>query len=74
MIKKIDVSGKRVQPTPAAGSIGVLFDKQLSFDKHVTNLCKTCFVYLFTCTAYPSKPKIYGWGQRQKKEKETHEK
>ena len=29
-------------------------------------------VILFTSPAYPSKPKIYGWGQRQ--QKKTHKK
>ena len=45
-IEYIDVSGERIKPTSSARNIGVIFDEHMSLDKHVTNICKACFLHL----------------------------
>ena len=45
-IEYVDVSGERIEPSPSARNIGVIFDEHMSLAKHVTNICKTCFFHL----------------------------
>ena len=42
-IKHIDVPSERIQPSPSAKNIGVIFDQHLSFDQHVTSIFKSSF-------------------------------
>ena len=39
----INVSGVRIEPSPSARNIGVIFDEHMSLDKHVTRTCKAPF-------------------------------
>jgi hypothetical protein len=41
-----NVSNFKIQPSDTASNIGVTFDRHMSLDQHVTNICKTCFFYL----------------------------
>ena len=43
LIDHIDVSNFKIQPSDTASNIGVTFDRHMSLDQHVTNICKTCF-------------------------------
>ena len=43
LIEYVDVSG---EPSPSARNIGVIFDEQMSLDKHVTSTCKASFFHL----------------------------
>lgn len=45
-IEYVDVSGERIEPSPSARNIGVIFDEHMSLDKHVTSTCKACFFHL----------------------------
>ena len=45
-IEYVDVSGERIEPSPSARNIGVIFDEHMSLAKHVTNISKTCFFHL----------------------------
>ena len=40
------MSGERIEPSPSARNIGVIFDEHMSLDKHVTSTCKACFFYI----------------------------
>ena len=42
-IEYVDVSGERIEPSPSARNIRVIFDEHMSLAKHVTNICRTCF-------------------------------
>ena len=46
LIDHIDVSNFKIQPSDTASNIGVTFDRHMSLDQHVTNICKTCFFHL----------------------------
>ena len=45
-IEYVDVSGERIESSPSARNIGVIFDEHMSLDKHVTSTCKACFFHL----------------------------
>ena len=45
-IDHIEVSNFKIQPSETVSNIGVTFDKHMSFDQHVTNVCKACFFHL----------------------------
>ena len=45
-IEYVDVSGERIEPSPSARNIGVIFDEHMSLAKHITNIRKTCFFHL----------------------------
>ena len=40
------MSGERIEPSPSARNIGVIFDEHVSLAKHVTSICKACFFHL----------------------------
>ena len=46
LIDHIDVSHFKIQPSDTASNTGVTFDRHMSLDQHVTNICKTCFFHL----------------------------
>ena len=46
LIDHIDVSNFKIQPSDTASNIGVTFDRHMSLDQHVTNICKTCSFHL----------------------------
>ncbi|PFX11565.1 putative RNA-directed DNA polymerase from transposon BS [Stylophora pistillata] len=46
LVEYVDVSGERIQPSPSARNIGVIFDVHMSLDKHITSTCKACFFHL----------------------------
>ena len=46
LIDHIDVSNFKIKPSDTASNIGVTFDRHMSLDQHVTNICKTCFFHL----------------------------
>ena len=46
LIQHVDISDKLVSPSASASNIGVIFDKHLSYDEHVTATCKSCFFHL----------------------------
>ena len=46
LVEYVDVSGERIEPSPSARNIGVIFDEHMSLDKHVTSTCKACFFHL----------------------------
>lgn len=39
-------NGLDIPPTNSARNLGVLFDSQLTFEKHVSDVCKICFFWL----------------------------
>ena len=45
-IDHIEVSNFKIQPSETVSNIGVTFDKHMSLDQHVTNVCKACFFHL----------------------------
>ena len=45
-IDHIDVSKFKIQPSETVSNIGVTFDRHMSLDQHVTNICKACFFHL----------------------------
>ena len=45
-IDHTDVSKFKIQPSETVSNIGVTFDRHMSLDQHVTNICKTCFFHL----------------------------
>lgn len=42
----VDVSGERIEPSFSARNIGIMFDEDMSLDKHVTSTYKACFFHL----------------------------
>ena len=50
LIDHIDVSNFKIQPSDTASNIGVTFDRHMSLDQHVTNICNTCFLHLLKIT------------------------
>ena len=42
----IDILGKPLHPTKSVRNLGVWFDSDFSFSKHVQNVCKSCFIQL----------------------------
>ena len=46
LIDCVDVSGEQIKPSPSVRNIGVIFDKHVSLERHVTSTCKTCFFHL----------------------------
>ena len=42
----IDILGNPLHPTKSVGNLGVWFDSDFSFSKHVQNVCKSCFIQL----------------------------
>ena len=42
----IDILGNPLHPTKSVRNLGVWFDSDFSFSKHVQNLCKSCFIQL----------------------------
>ena len=42
----IDILGNPLHPTKSVQNLGVWFDSDFSFSKHVQNVCKSCFVQL----------------------------
>ena len=42
----IDILGNPLHPTKSVKNLGVWFDSDFSFSKHVQNFCKSCFVRL----------------------------
>ena len=45
-IDHIEVSNFKIQPSETVSNIGVTFDKHMSLDQRVTNVCKACFFHL----------------------------
>ena len=46
VIENIEASNSTIQPTTSAHNIGVTFDEYMSMNKHITNICKSCFFHL----------------------------
>ena len=46
VIENIEVSNSTIQPSTSAYNIGVTFDEYMSMNKHITNICKSCFFHL----------------------------
>ena len=42
----IDILGNPLHPTKSVRNLGVWFDSDFSFSKHVQNVCKSCFIQL----------------------------
>ena len=42
----IDILGNPLHPTRSVRNLGVWFDSDFSFSKHVQNVCKSCFIQL----------------------------
>ena len=42
----IDILGNSLHPTKSVRNLGVWFDSDFSFSKHVQNVCKSCFIQL----------------------------
>ena len=42
----IDIFGNPLHPTESVRNLGVWFDSDFSFSKHVQNVCKSCFIQL----------------------------
>ena len=42
----VDILGSKVIPTDKARNLGVIFDSDFSFSKHVVSVCRSCFVGL----------------------------
>ena len=42
----IDILGNPLNPTKSVRNLGVWFDSDFSFSKHVQNVCKSCFIQL----------------------------
>ena len=42
----IDILGNALHPTESVRNLGVWFDSDFSFSKHVQNVCKDCFIQL----------------------------
>ena len=42
----IDILGNHLHPTKSVRNLGVWFDSDFSFSKHVQNVCKSCFIHL----------------------------
>ena len=42
----IDILGNPLHPTESVRNLGVWFDSDFSFSKHVQNVCKGCFIQL----------------------------
>ena len=40
----IDILGNPLHPTKSVRNLGVCFDSDLSFSKHIQNVCKSCFI------------------------------
>ena len=45
-IDHIDVSNFKIQPSETVSNIGLTFNRHMSLDQHVTNICKACFFHL----------------------------
>lgn len=44
-IEHIEISCERIQPSPSAKNMSIIFDQHLSLDQRVTSICKSCFVF-----------------------------
>ena len=44
--KSVDVAGTRVQTTDTLKTLGVTLDSRLSFEHHVSSICKSCFFHI----------------------------
>jgi len=42
----VDILGSKISPTDKARNLGVIFDSDFSFSKHVVSVCRSCFVGL----------------------------
>ena len=42
----IEISNSTIQPCTSTKNIGVTFDGYMSMNKHITNICKSCFFHL----------------------------
>ena len=42
----MDILGNPLHPTKSVRNLGVWFDSDFSFSKHIQNVCKSCFVQL----------------------------
>ena len=42
----VDILGSQIRPTDKARNLGVIFDADFSFSKHVVSVCRSCFVGL----------------------------
>ena len=42
----IDILGNPLHPTKSVRNLGMWFDSDFSFSKHVQNVCKSCFIHL----------------------------
>ena len=42
----IDILGNPLHPTKSVRNLGVWFDSDFSFSKHIQNVCKSCFIQL----------------------------
>ena len=39
----VDILGNFLSPVGAVGNLGIWFDSDFSFSRHVQNICKSCF-------------------------------
>ena len=46
VIENIEVSNSTIQPSTSPYNIGVTFDEYMSMNKHITNICKSCFFHI----------------------------
>ena len=42
----INVSGAAIQPATTVKSLGVVLDRRLSFDQHVSSVCRACYFHI----------------------------
>ena len=45
-IATVNVSGAVIQPSATIKSLGVTFDRQLSYNQHINNVCKSCYYHI----------------------------
>jgi hypothetical protein len=45
-IVSLHISGAEIKPSSTIKSLGVILDPKLSFDAHVTNVCKLCYFHI----------------------------
>jgi hypothetical protein len=45
-IATVNVSGVAIQPAATVKSLGVILDRCLSFDQHISNVCKACYFHI----------------------------
>ena len=42
----INIGSTTIAPSPSVRNLGVIFDQTLTLEKHVNNICRTCYMHL----------------------------